>query len=149
MPETAALYTIGYEGKAVRDFVQDLRANGVEVLVDVREMPVSRKPGFSKTKLASFVNEAEIEYVHLKSLGSPKEARQKLKDSGDFEGFSHEYLDHLAGSSKDLRELENLISSGKKAALMCFEQDHTQCHRTLLVTELVREMGLDLDVYHL
>lgn len=149
MTGTTELYTIGYEGKVVQDFVQDLSDSSVEVLVDVREVPVSRKLGFSKTKLASFVNEAGIDYVHLKSLGSPKESRQKLKESGNFEEFSHEYLNHLAGGSEDLKDLEDLISSGKRAALMCFERDHTRCHRTLLVSELMHGLGIKLQVYHL
>ncbi len=67
----ATLYTIGYEGRAVEDFIEDLRFADVEVLVDVRELPHSRRPGFSKSKLSEHVSRAGLEYLHLRSLGSP------------------------------------------------------------------------------
>jgi len=146
---TAELYTIGYEGKAVQGFVEDLVRNGIEVLVDVRELPVSRKPGFSKSKLRERVASSGIDYLHLRSLGSPRESRKRLRQSGDSEGFSKEYLNHLEGSSEDFDALKDLIGSGKRAALMCFEQDHQRCHRTLLVSELMRSAGIDVRPYHI
>jgi len=75
---TAELYTIGYEGKAVQGFVEDLVRNGIEVLVDVRELPVSRKPGFSKSKLREQVASSGIDYLHLRSLGSPRRFKSVL-----------------------------------------------------------------------
>ncbi len=149
LTEGVGLYTIGYEGRGVESFVENLSRAGVDVLVDVRELPMSRKPGFSKSKLSRYVTDQGIEYLHLKSLGSPRDSRKKLRESGDFDTFSREYMDHLEGSSEDLGALVTLISSGRRAALMCFERDHAQCHRTLLVQELLRDLGEDILIYHL
>lgn len=142
-------YTVGYEGRAVEGFVEELVARGMEVLVDVREMPVSRKPGFSKSKLARHVSEVGIEYLHLRSLGSPRDSRRRLKESGDFDSFSREYVDHLRMNAEDVELLLELILGGKRAALMCFEKDHTRCHRTLLAQELLDGAVEDLQVFHL
>ena len=81
--------------------------------------------------------EEGIEYLHIRSLGSPRESRKKLRENGDFESFSREYADHLECNTEDVESLLNLILSGKRAALMCFEKDHMRCHRTLLAQELL------------
>lgn len=118
--------------------------------MDVRELPISRKPGFSKAKLARYAAEEGIDYLHLRSLGSPRSSRKKLKESGDFATFSKEYVAHLEqDSNEDLEALLTLVNSGRSAALMCFERDHTVCHRTLLVNKLLRQMGENLPIYHL
>jgi uncharacterized protein (DUF488 family) len=143
------LYTIGYEGRAMEDFVDDLRFADIEVLVDVRELPISRKPGFSKTKLSEHMSQAGVDYLHLRSLGSPRDSRKRLRESGDFNTFSREYADHLEFNSDDVRCLVELINSGRRAAIMCFERDHNQCHRSLLVSALLEEAGHKVRVYHL
>jgi uncharacterized protein (DUF488 family) len=79
--------TIGYEGKAADGFVDDLVESGVQILVDVRELPLSRKRGFSKTALSELVQQAGIEYLHLRALGSPRKSRKKFGESKDFEVF--------------------------------------------------------------
>ena len=145
----AGVFTIGYEGKAADSFVDDLLGRGVQILVDVREIPISRKRGFSKTALSELVQQAGIEYLHLRALGSPRDSRKKLKASGDFEVFSREYADHLEGNTRSLEELMELIGTGRRTALMCFERDHTQCHRSLLVGALLEEAGSDFVVHHL
>lgn len=149
LTEEIKIYTVGYEGRAVEGFLRYLSEVGVEVLVDVRELPVSRKPGFSKAKLARYASEEGIDYLHLRSLGSPRNSRKKLKEGGDFATFSEEYVAHLEDSNEDLEALLALINSGKHAALMCFERDHTVCHRTLLVSKLLGQIGENLPIYHL
>lgn len=145
----ADIFTIGYEGRAADGFVGDLADSGIELLVDVREMPVSRKPGFSKSALRTLVEEAGIGYVHFRSLGSPTDARKRLKAGGDFEDFVEDYGSHLRLHPYELHELAHLILSGKRAAIMCFERDHTQCHRSLLVGALFEAAGQEFEVYHL
>lgn len=147
--EEVDFYTVGYEGRVIDDFVEELVRSEIEVLVDVREMPASRKPGFSKSRLSERVAEEGIEYLHIRSLGSPRESRKKLRENGDFESFSREYADHLECNTEDVESLLNLILSGKRAALMCFEKDHTRCHRALLAQELLDESVEDLRVFHL
>lgn len=151
MEQTAdvGFYTVGYEGRVLEDFVEELVDSGVEVLVDVREMPMSRKPGFSKSKLSARVTEEGIDYLHLRSLGSPRDSRKKLRESGDFESFSREYVDHLEGNVEDVHSLLDLILGGRRIALMCFERDHARCHRTLLARELLNGAVDDLRVFHL
>lgn len=143
------LYTIGYEGRTIEEFISHLRSNDVEVLVDVRELPISRKPGFSKTKLSRHLNRVGIEYLHLRTLGSPRESRKKLRRDRDFRQFSEEYEEHLDGRIEDVTALWSLIASGNQAALMCFERDHAQCHRTLLVHRLLEGVDNPPGVYHL
>lgn len=143
------VFTIGYEGKAADDFVGDLVGSGVQVLVDVRELPISRKRGFSKKALSELVQQAGIEYVHIRALGSPSDARKKLRKSGDFESFSQEYADHLEENTEYVEELVDLIGTGRRTALMCFERDHTRCHRSLLVGVLLDGAAVDIEVHHL
>lgn len=143
------LYTIGYEGRAVEDFVENLRFADVEVLVDIRELPVSRKPGFSKSKLAAHMSQAGVEYLRLKSLGSRRDSRRRLRESGDFDTFSQEYADHLELNTDDISTLVELINSGRRTALMCFERHHEQCHRSLLVNMLLEQTGHIFRVHNL
>lgn len=147
--EEVDFYTVGYEGRVIEDFVEELVRSEIEILVDVREMPASRKPGFSKSRLSERVAEEGMEYLHIRSLGSPRESRKKLRENGDFESFSREYADHLECNAEDVELLLDLILSGKRAALMCFEKDHARCHRTLLAQELLNESVEDLRVFHL
>lgn len=145
----AGVYTIGYEGRGAEDFVEDLVDSCVQVLVDVRELPISRKPGFSKSALSSLVEKVGIEYLHFRSLGSPRAARKKLKAGGDFEEFVKDYDAHLELNPNEIHKLAHLLLSGRRAALMCFERDHTRCHRSLLLGALFEAAGQEFEVYHL
>lgn len=129
------LFTVGYEGRSLDELVEALRVAGVERLVDVRELPLSRRRGFSKTTLGEVLREAGIEYVHVKALGNPKPNRERYW-SGDVEGGAAVYRKHLNnGSRSALVELAE--SLGENAAcLLCFERDHTECHRDVIVEEL-------------
>lgn len=146
--EGTGVFTIGYEGRAAEGFVEDLVESGVQILVDVREMPISRKRGFSKSALCALVQKVGIEYLHFRALGSPRQSRRKLKESGDFEIFFSEYAEHLEVNGRHLEELLELIGTGRRTAIMCFERDHTQCHRSFLVAAL-EEAGGDFEVFHL
>jgi uncharacterized protein (DUF488 family) len=145
----AGVFTIGYEGRIADGFIKDLVGSGVQILVDVREIPISRKPGFSKSALSELARKAGIEYLHIRALGSPRRSRRKLKESGDFEAFVREYADHLRDNGRHLVELLELIGTGRRTAIMCFERDHTQCHRSLLVGALLDEADAEFEVYHL
>ena len=73
------LFTVGYEGASIETFIANLRANKVKCVLDVREAPLSRKRGFSKTQLGRALNDADIRYIHLRELGTPKSVRDELK----------------------------------------------------------------------
>ena len=87
--------TIGYEGLDLERFMKFLTSNAVEVLVDVREIPISRKKGFSKSRLAGALENKGIGYEHIKALGSPKPIRERLKSDWDYDAFFSAYDAYL------------------------------------------------------
>jgi uncharacterized protein (DUF488 family) len=144
---TPKLFTVGYQGRSLDELIAELVASGVERLVDVRELPLSRRPGFSKTALSDAVREAGIEYIHVKALGNPKPNRERYW-AGDIGGGAEVYRKHLNnGSRSALVELAESLGDDA-ACLLCFERDHTECHRDVIV-EALQELQPDLAVSHL
>ncbi len=139
---TPVLCTIGYEGLSAGEFLERLQSNKISCLVDVREVPLSRKLGFSAAQLRSALNGCGIEYVHMKQLGSPGEARKEFHAGGDFAAFSRAYESHL---SKVKREIDILaaVANEKPTAIMCYEKDVHRCHRGIIASKL-REMGFSI-----
>lgn len=146
MAPSQQLVTVGYEGRTADDIVAELCSADVEVLVDVRLTPLSRKPGLSKTKLAEHLDRAGIRYVHLRSLGNPKDNRD------DFRAGTEASLDRFRGLLREpvgaagLDEVAALLGD-ETVALLCFERDAHRCHRRLIV-ERLREMHPSLSVRH-
>jgi uncharacterized protein (DUF488 family) len=142
------LFTIGYERHRTPDsFVAALAAARVERLVDVRELPLSRRRFFSKTALSGLLTDAGIEYAHARPLGNPKPYRDLYRSGRQEEGAAL-YLAHLRnGSAAAVDELTKTLS-GRRTCVLCFEDDHRTCHRAVLVDEL-RERLADLRVEHL
>lgn len=95
LAQNTVLFTIGYEGRDLEEFADRLKNFDVDTLVDVRDIPLSRKKGFSKTPLSQYLQEVGIEYIHIKPLGSPKELREKVKEDGDYEYFYQEFSDYI------------------------------------------------------
>ena len=127
------IYTIGYEATTMDDFLAALTRAGVERVIDVRALPLSRRPGFSKATLAATLAEAGIDYVHLKALGTPKAGRDAAK-KGDVATLRAVYdaqlmLPEAQVAAARMREL----AAEKSSALLCFERDPCHCHRTLLL----------------
>lgn len=131
------LISIGYEGKTVGDLVKQLLDQDVRVLVDVRLTPLSRKPGLSKTKLAAALRAAGIEYIHHRALGNPKDNRAGFR-AGEPESLAryHEVLD-TADASVALDHVCELLDGGV-VALLCFEQDHAECHRNVVIDRVLK-----------
>jgi len=141
------LYTVGYEGRTVGELLDALVRADVQRLVDVRELPLSRRRGFSKTALGEALAEVGIEYVHVKPLGNPKPNRERYW-SGDVEGGARAFRKHLHnGSYSALLELADSLD-GEGTCLLCFERDHQKCHRHVIV-ESLRELKPGLTVEHL
>ena len=127
------IFTIGYEGATMADFLAALSAAGVERVIDVRALPLSRRPGFSKSTLAASLAEAGIDYIHLKALGTPKPGRDAAK-KGDRATLENVYAGQLhlpEAQAQAARMLE--LAAEKPSALLCFERDPAMCHRTLLL----------------
>ncbi|UVK53152.1 DUF488 domain-containing protein [Mesorhizobium sp. AR02] len=133
-----ALLTIGYEGSEIDDFVSVLKAEKVELLVDVRDLPLSRKPGFSKNSLRNHLENSSIDYRHEKILGDPREGRLAAR-SGDRPRFERIFRSHIANEAagKIIRELA-LHAETKNICLMCFERDHKDCHRSIICEEILK-----------
>ena len=93
--QAKALLTIGYEGLDLDHFIKFLTSNKVDVLVDVREVPISRKRGFSKSRLSQALAKKGISYEHIKALGSPSPIRKRLKEDWDYEAFFSAYDEDL------------------------------------------------------
>lgn len=144
---TPKLFTVGYQGRALDEVIAGLLDAGVARLVDVRELPLSRRRGFSKTALTDALREAGIEYIHVRALGNPKPNRERYR-SGDIAGGAAVYRTHLDnGSRSALIELAESLHHDP-ACLLCFERDHTECHRDVIV-EALQELHPGLAVTHL
>jgi uncharacterized protein (DUF488 family) len=127
------IYTIGYEATTMADFLAALVAAGVERVIDVRALPLSRQPGFSKTSLAASLADVGIDYVHLKALGTPKRGRDAAK-KGDVATLEAVYADQLELPEAQAQAARMLaLAADKPSALLCFERDPAHCHRTLLL----------------
>jgi uncharacterized protein (DUF488 family) len=142
------LATIGYEATTVPRFLDALRAEGIDLLVDVRAVASSRRPGFAKTSLAANVASVGIEYLHLRGLGTPAEGRAAAR-AGRHPEMHRIFLDHLDTSvaQDDLARLVELIRSGRSVCILCLEADPARCHRTL-VAHAVNDI-LPVDIHHL
>jgi uncharacterized protein (DUF488 family) len=127
------IFTIGYEKATQPELVAALQAAGVERLIDVRAVPLSRRPGFSKNILARGLAEAGIDYVHLKALGTPPEGREAARKG------RHDVLERVYAGQLELPEAIAAgarmldLAAEKPAALLCFEREPGGCHRTLLL----------------
>jgi uncharacterized protein (DUF488 family) len=134
------LYTVSYEGRSLDRFLHDLREHGVRVLVDVREAPISRKPGFSKTALAASLDDAGVGYVHMRALGCPKPIRDAYREDGDWSRYTALFNKHLQRQGAALAELSELAAA-QPAALMCYEADFNRCHRTYVARAVADRLG--------
>jgi uncharacterized protein (DUF488 family) len=124
-----ALYTFGYEGLTIEAFVQRLLAAKVGVVVDVRELPLSRKKGFSKNALRERLATAGIGYEHRPALGCPKPVRNRYRADGSWVTYTRGFLAHLRGQKDEVQALAG-IARVTRACLVCFEADPEMCHRT-------------------
>lgn len=127
------IYTIGYEATTMAEFLAALTKAGVQRVIDVRALPLSRRPGFSKSSLAASLREAGIDYVHLKQLGTPKRGRDAAK-KGDVATLREVYDVQLGLPEAQAQVAQMLaLAADKPSALLCYERDPCHCHRTLLL----------------
>lgn len=142
------LATIGYEGLSTTNLFDILLANRVKALIDVRELPLSRKPGFSKGALGKQAFNFGLRYVHLGNLGCPCEIRHDYREDGDWVKYTRRFLAYLHTQE---REIENLLSivSDESACLLCFEANPHRCHRCYVANAVTRIAGTELEIIHL
>lgn len=135
-PATPVIATIGYEGTTVERFLHALKSADVELLIDVRAVARSRRPGFAKTALAANLETAGIDYLHLRGLGTPPDGRAAAR-AGRYDELRQIYAAALetAEAQADLASLVDLASR-RRVCLMCFEADPAHCHRSLILEAL-------------
>ncbi|MDB4891537.1 MAG: hypothetical protein JWL61_3392 [Gemmatimonadetes bacterium] len=139
------LATIGYEGATVQGFLAALEEARIEMLVDVRAVAMSRRPGFAKSRLAANLDEAGIEYLHLRGLGTPADGRAAAR-AGRHEKMREIFREHMTTpvAQADLETLVSIVKGGKRVALMCFEADPRHCHRSLVVEALAAHVTTEV-----
>lgn len=136
-----SLYTIGYEGLDMDDFLALLRAGNVETVVDIRELPLSRKPGFSKRSLAEVLNLNGFEYLHVSELGCPKPIRDQYRVDQDWKRYTAGFLGYLDQQDDVIGEVAAMAST-TTCALLCFEADYRYCHRSMVANAIRNVNGM-------
>ena len=139
------LFTIGYEKALLKDVIAALTAAGVEILLDVRDRPISRRPGFSKRQLGAAVEDAGMRYVHLAALGTPPEgrlAKPAPRMGGGFGAPSRKKLAR-AVAAHDLDRAAELAAAAPRC-LLCYETDWQVCHRRRIAEILAERRGFDI-----
>ena len=139
MTDTPSIATIGYEGATVASFQEALRGARIDLLVDVRALASSRRPGFAKTRLAANAKEAGAEYLHLRALGTPADGRAAAR-AGRHEEMHRIFRQQLATpeAQEQLALVADLVRQGRRVCLLCFEAKPEHCHRSIVVDALAR-----------
>jgi uncharacterized protein (DUF488 family) len=132
------LYTIGYEGISLEEYLNRLIKNDIKILVDVRNNPLSMKFGFSKTQLKNFCASLNIEYLHIPEVGIQSDQRQELRTQTDYDNLFKVYKNqNLKKTLSQQKQILNLLEEKKRIALTCFEANICQCHRKHLAEAII------------
>jgi uncharacterized protein (DUF488 family) len=147
---STSIFTIGYEGKSLEEYLETLSNAGITLLCDVRRNPISRKPGFSKGALSNACLANGIKYQHLPDLGINSDKRKNLKTQRDYDLLFKMYEKfELPKRDMTLRIIEEWIKDGEKVALTCFEHHPEQCHRHCVAEALEKRLGDGYSIEHL
>src|SRR3984957_10168510 len=146
MAKAKKLFTIGYEQTPAKAVLDELAQAGVKLLVDVRAVASSRRPGFSKNQLAAGLDERGISYLHLRGLGTPKSGREAAR-SGNFGVLHKIYSAHLktAQAREELDELSALVKKSGPVCILCYERDHAHCHRQWIAEIIEDRDGVKIE----
>ena len=132
------MYTLGYSGYGIDEFVDKLVASDIECLIDVREIPISRKRGFAKNALREVLLENGIEYRHHKALGSPKILRHQVREDRDYLTFFSGVRKHLRKPAGVEAVTETIRTAREmRSCLMCFCANWENCHRSCVVDSIL------------
>uniref|UniRef100_E6QB94 Protein containing DUF488 n=1 Tax=mine drainage metagenome TaxID=410659 RepID=E6QB94_9ZZZZ len=134
------VFTIGYEGLDIDVFMSLLAEHDIETVVDIRELPLSRKPGFSKKPLASVLNLSGLEYVHMAELGCPRPVRDRYREDGNWRRYTEGFMKYLKMQEAAIATLSDLVVISN-CALLCFEADYNFCHRSMVANAVHDHCG--------
>ncbi|MGI4812653.1 MAG: DUF488 domain-containing protein [Janthinobacterium lividum] len=137
------VFTIGYEGLNIDSFISLLTEHGIETVVDIRELPLSRKHGFSKKALANVLNMSGLEYIHMVNLGCPKPVRNRYREDGDWNRYTEGFLKHLKNQQIAITELSETANLSN-CALLCYEADFNFCHRSMVANAVHNLCGAEV-----
>ena len=139
-----SIFTIGYEGLDIDEFLTLLKLGNVETVVDIRELPLSRKRGFSKNGLREILEANGVGYRHIVALGCPKPIRNQYREDGDWSRYKREFKRYLASQRATVAELSELAQEGA-CALLCFEANYLMCHRSMVADAVNQKCGLEIE----
>jgi uncharacterized protein (DUF488 family) len=148
LSEPATLFTIGYESLLPARFIDLLKRSRVEVLIDVRELPVSRKRGFAKAALSELLAKHGIEYRHAPEFGCPRDVRHAYRDSGDWTRYTRDFLRFLPTRETALQSFAEFVVE-RRCCLLCLEDDFNFCHRKYVAEALADRVRGGLRISHL
>jgi uncharacterized protein (DUF488 family) len=144
------LFTIGYEGVSLEDYLNRLIQNDVKILVDVRNNPLSMKFGFSKSQLKRYCESLGIQYLHFPEVGIQSDQRQELRSQSDYDKLFTVYREKtLTQTTKTQNAIFELLKQNKRIALTCFEADINQCHRKQLAESIQLIPGFIYELKHI
>ena len=144
------LFTIGYEGISLEEYLNRLLKNNIKVLVDVRCNPFSMKYGFSKSQLLRYCENLGIRYVHFPEVGIQSEQRQELNTQADYDKLFAVYRqNNLTKTTISQEKILNLLKENKRIALTCFEANISQCHRKHLAEAIASLPSFEYDIKHI
>ncbi len=147
---SASLFTIGYEGRTIDEYLRCLTIHDVKTLIDVRKNPLSRKHGFSKKGMKKYLESAGIKYLHYPELGIASHLRKSLSDKASYEMLFEQYAkDTLPNQQERLDQVKKITEEHKRVALTCFEADHIMCHRHKVVEAIKSDSKFNYPVVHI
>jgi uncharacterized protein (DUF488 family) len=135
----SALFTVGYQGRDLEAFVRLLEHRGIARVVDVRQHPSSRRPGFAKSPLSKALARADVDYVHVREAGNPF----RHAEGASIGAILARYASHLDAHDEITARVAEVVA-GATSALLCFERDAAQCHRTPLAERVARRLGIEV-----
>lgn len=142
------LFTAGYQGRGIEEFIDMLRAHGVAHLIDIRQRPYGRKPDFNKRRLSEYLAAAGIGYTHIIELGTPKPLRDEVRRSHDYPAF-FAAMDALLAEQGPALDQALALAAAQPSVLLCFEADAATCHRTPVARAMARRAPDGLEIVDL
>lgn len=137
MNSNKRIYLTGYQSETVEGFIAKLKRYGISHVIDVRELPLSRKNGFSKAILTKALMDKGIKYTHMRSLGTPRPIRIELKKNGNYINFFNKYRAYVRNKHIEIQKIITL-SRSETACVLCFEKDCKLCHRSIIADEVLK-----------
>lgn len=142
------IFTFGYEGLSLAQFFSTLQMNDIECIIDVRQMPLSRKKGFSKNALAESAASHDIDYIHKVALGCPRVIRDQYRLDNDWRNYETHFQTYIETQNEEIDALI-LHCEQQRCCLLCFEANALLCHRSL-VARRARALSIaPLEIVHL